>query len=97
MSNQYDETNRGAIWKNENRQSDKHPHFSGSINIDGKDYWLSGWKKAEGASDRAPLVSFSVRPKDENPSQGYQKQSVQAVEPSRQTPSPETFDDDIPW
>lgn len=95
MSNQYDETNRGAIWKNENRQSDKHPHFSGSINIDGKDYWLSGWKKAEGASDRAPLVSFSVRPKDENPSQGYQKQ---ASAPAPQAaPAVDDFEDDIPF
>jgi len=94
MSNQYDETNRGAIWKNENRQSDKHPHFSGSINIDGKDYWLSGWKKAEDASDRAPLVSFSVRPKDENPSQGYQKPAQQSTAPQA---AQDDFEDDIPF
>ena len=60
MSNQYDETNRGAIWKNENRQSDKHPHFSGSINIDGKDYQLSAWSKS---SDRAgKYLSLAIQP-----------------------------------
>jgi len=89
MSNQYDNQNRGAIWKNENRQSDKHPHFSGSINIDGKDYWLSGWKRADDASDRAPLVSFSVRPKDDNPSQSYQQSAPQKAQ--------DDFEDDIPF
>jgi len=89
MSNQYDNQNRGAIWKNENRQSDKHPHFSGSINIDGKDYWLSGWKRADDASDRAPLVSFSVRPKDDNPSQSYQQSAPQKAQ--------DDFADDIPF
>ena len=78
--NQHDNTNRGAIWRNENRKSDKHPHFSGSINIDGKDFWLSGWKRADDASDRAPLVSFSVRPKDDNPSQSYQQSAPQKAQ-----------------
>lgn len=88
----YDDTNnnRGAIWKNTNRSSENHPHFSGSINIDGKDYWLSGWKRKEDASDRAPLVSFSVRPKDNHPSQGYQKQA-----PVQQ--ANDDFEDSIPF
>ena len=89
MSNQYDNTNRGAIWRNDNRQSDKHPHFSGSINVDGKEYWLSGWKRADDAGDRAPLVSFSVRPKDENPSQSYQQSAPQKAQ--------DDFSDDIPF
>ena len=89
MSNQYDNHNRGAIWRNDNRQSDKHPHFSGSINIDGKDFWLSGWKRADDASDRAPLVSFSVRPKDDNPSQNYQQSAPQKAQ--------DDFSDDIPF
>jgi len=61
---EFDNTNRGAIWNNDQKKTDKHPDFSGSINVDGKEYWLSGWKKKDGQSDRAPLVSFSVRPKD---------------------------------
>lgn len=91
MSNQHDNVNRGAIWKNENKQSENHPDFSGSINVDGKEFWLSGWRKKADASDRAPLVSFSVRPKDANPSNNYQKPA--------QAPAPKAdeFGDDIPW
>lgn len=62
---QYDNTNRGALWINDRKQSDKHPDLSGSINIDGKDYWISGWTKKPGSNPRAPEVSVSVRPVEE--------------------------------
>ena len=61
---EYDNNNRGALWNNDRKQTDKHPDLSGSIMIDGKEYWVSGWKKKPGQSDRAPIVSLSVRPKD---------------------------------
>lgn len=63
----FDETNRGSIWKNEKKEKDTHPDFTGSLNVDGKDYWVSAWKRKEGASDRAPALSFSVKRKDGKP------------------------------
>ena len=39
----YDNTNSGMMARNENRKTDKHPEFSGSINVEGTDYWLSAW------------------------------------------------------
>ena len=89
MSNEYDNVNRGAVWKNENKKSENHPDFSGSINIEGREFWLSGWRKKSDASDRAPLVSFSVRPKDDNPSQSYQQSAPQKAQ--------DDFEDDIPF
>jgi hypothetical protein len=29
--------------RNERRTTDKHPEFSGSINVEGVEYWLSAW------------------------------------------------------
>jgi hypothetical protein len=29
--------------RNERRTTDKHPEFSGSINVEGVDYWVSAW------------------------------------------------------
>lgn len=66
----YDNTNRGSIWKNDKKEKDTHPDFTGSINVEGKDYWLNGWKRKEGAPAKAPAMSFTVRPKesrDRNP------------------------------
>lgn len=38
----YDETNRGTLYKNENKK-DKQPDYRGKINIKGIDYRISAW------------------------------------------------------
>ena len=83
---QYDNTNRGAIWKNEKKETDKHPDFTGSINVDGHDYWLSGWRRPEGASSKAPAMKFQIKRKDGKPQQAETRQSTRA-----------DMDDEIPF
>lgn len=61
---QYDNTNRGAIWKNEDKQDDKHPDFKGSINVNATEYWLSAWKRKDGAAAKSPVLTFRVQPKE---------------------------------
>ena len=63
----YDNTNRGAIWKNDDKREDNHPDFKGSLNVDGREYWVSAWKRKEGAPAKAPALSFSVKPKEAQP------------------------------
>lgn len=62
---QYDNTNRGAIWPNEKKEKDTHPDFTGSLNVEGKEYWVSAWRKSAGAKSGSPVMSFSIKPKDE--------------------------------
>lgn len=82
----YDNTNRGALFKNDRKESDSHPDLSGKINVDGKEYWLSGWtKRNEDGSFK--VLSLSVKAKEER---GSDRQA-----PPRQAP-PQDFDD-IPW
>ena len=57
----YDNTNRGVLFPNDRKETDKHPDFKGSINVEGREYWLSGWKKQ---GKKGPLVSLSVQPKE---------------------------------
>jgi hypothetical protein len=59
-----DNTNRGAIWKNDDKQNDKHPDFKGSLNVGGVEYWVSAWKRRADQSAKAPALSFSIKPKD---------------------------------
>lgn len=61
---EYDNTNRGSIWKNEKKTTDKHPDFTGSLNVDGVEFWVSAWKRKEGQSQKAPALSFQIKPKD---------------------------------
>lgn len=34
-----------SLFKNDRKTTDSHPDYTGSILIDGKEYWISGWKK----------------------------------------------------
>jgi uncharacterized protein (DUF736 family) len=59
---EFDNTNRGSLFKNDKKTEEKHPDMSGSINIDGTEYWISGWKKQ--SKQGANFLSLSVRPKE---------------------------------
>lgn len=59
---QYDNTNRGALFKNDRKEKDSHPDYKGSINVDGVDYWLSAWLK-EG--QKGKFFSMSIQPKEQ--------------------------------
>lgn len=102
MTGNYDNTNRGSIWRNERKETDGHPDFTGSLNVDGKDYWVSAWKRKEGASDRAPALSFTVKPKDGQPMERSRsnaaKDDTRTVHARSRVPqSAPSFDDDVPF
>lgn len=65
---QHNNENRGAIWKNDDKQTDNHPDFKGSLNVNGQEFWVSAWKRKEGANPKAPALSFTVKPKEEQQS-----------------------------
>ena len=88
--------NRGGLWKNENKQTDSHPDFKGSITVDGKQYWLSGWKRSPDANPAAPALSVAVTPKEAQPQQQATADQY-AAQKGFQMPSNNNFDDDIPF
>lgn len=59
---EYSNTNKGTLGKARERKTDKHPEYTGKINVEGRDYWLSGWVR-EGKDGK--FFSLSVKPKDE--------------------------------
>jgi uncharacterized protein (DUF736 family) len=46
----YDNTNTGAIFKNE-KKADNHPDFKGKINVEGKEYEVAVWLKTSKAGN----------------------------------------------
>jgi hypothetical protein len=62
---EYSNENKGIIGKNNRKTQDNHPDLSGSINVNGHDFWLSGWKKT--GKDGNTFYSLSVKPKDGKP------------------------------
>lgn len=64
MSKQYDNTNTGVLFKNDRKEKDTHPDYTGNINADGKEYWLNAWVK-DGKNGK--YFSFSLKAKDAKP------------------------------
>ena len=84
---QYDNTNRGSLFKNDKKTEEKHPDLNGSINIDGVDYWISGWSKVSKGGQK--FISLSVRQK--------QEQTRQSSKPTTKAKAEDFGNDDIPW
>jgi uncharacterized protein (DUF736 family) len=59
---EYDDTDRGALFRNTKKETEKHPDHTGSLNVGGVDYWLSAWVRESKAGQK--YFSLSVRPKD---------------------------------
>lgn len=76
MGGKFDDRNRGSIWTNKKKREGKQdPDFTGSLNVDGKDYWVAAWKRKTDAREGAPALSFSVKAKDGNPQESIPKAS----------------------
>lgn len=63
MAIEWDNTNRGALFTNKRKEKDTHPSFTGRLNVDGKEYWLSAWGKTSKAGEK--FLSLSVAPVEE--------------------------------
>ena len=75
---EYSNENRGVLFKNDDKQSDKHPDYKGSINIDGVEYWLSSWIKTSKQGNK--FMSLSVQPKQAAKPAKQAKQAPQVVD-----------------
>ena len=59
---QYDPTNRGALFSNRDKKtSENFPDYGGSLNVDGKEYFISAWLKD---GPKGKFMSLSVKPKE---------------------------------
>jgi hypothetical protein len=58
----YETNMRGTLGKNDRRETDNQPEYTGKCEIDGKMYWISAWVK-EGQGGRK-FFSLSFKPQD---------------------------------
>ena len=66
----YDNTNSGMLSRNDRKEKETHPDFKGSINVEGREFWLSAWVKEGkpgGKMEGKKFFSLSVSPKDQAP------------------------------
>lgn len=97
---QYDNTNRGALFINDRKEQDSHPDLKGSINVGGKDYWLSAWNRD---TAKGPVISISIQPKDGAGQVAAKAENAKReAQGSRHAPRPDNdgapfIDDDFPF
>ena len=86
---QYDNTNKGALFKNTRREKETHPEYTGSLNVDGHDYWLSAWVKG---GKNGKFFSLSVKRKD-----GTDARPDAAPRPALDARQAAPLDDEVPF
>ena len=89
----FDPTNRGALFKNERKEKDTQPDYTGSLNVGGVEFFLDAWLKT--AESGRKFMSVSVKRKDKQPEAPAPK-----APPQRQAPARSGFDDmdsDVPF
>lgn len=82
----FDNTNRGVLFTNKKRKSENSPAFTGRININGVDHWISAWGKTVGKGERQGEKFLSL--------------SVEKIQPKNDPAGPasfDDFDDEIPF
>lgn len=84
----YDNDGSGVLFTNKKKEKETEPDYTGTIEIDGKDYWLSAWINVGKETSRIPGEKFmSLKA---NIKEAYQPKSPVRKEG-------EDFDDDIPF
>lgn len=82
---EFNNENTGALFVNKKKETEKHPDRTGTINVDGVDYWLSGWLKK--AKDGSQYLSLAVKLKEQKNSAPEKKHSAPK----------DDFPDDLPF
>lgn len=91
MSQPYDNTNKGVLFRNDQKRNDKDPDYRGNLNANGVEFWLSGWIRTPKDPNKKKFIGFSIKPKVE---------PLPTTQPSSfsQKPEPaESADEDIPF
>lgn len=82
----YDNTNRGVLFKADKQGNESRPDYSGSVNVEGVEYFFSGWIKTAGPNAKNPGSKFL--------SVAVEKKRVQ---PGSAPPAPSFDDSDVPF
>lgn len=83
MSN-YDNNNTGALFKNDRKEHDKQPDYTGSCEVDGVEYYMSAWIRE--SKNGKKFFSLAYTAKD-NQARPAKKVAAQTVD----------IDDDLPF
>ena len=68
---EFDNTNRGSLFKNDKKTTEQMPDYKGQINVNGEEFWINAWLKT--SKQGTKFMSLSVSPKDRQVSEPTRK------------------------
>ena len=97
MSN-FDNTNSGVLFKNKNKKKDTHADYNGTINVNGKEYWLNAWIKEAGEKAENPGQKFfSLSVQEKKPKSGGTAKTNPESGPDGSSDKTDFVDSEIPF
>ena len=86
----HDNTNRGALFRNDKQGNEKRPDYRGKLDVEGREYKLSAWirEKKDGSGK---FMSLSIEPVDPPPPSAHQQAKQNAYQQNAED------GDDIPF
>jgi uncharacterized protein (DUF736 family) len=85
----FDDTNRGVLFKNNDKTDDKHADYRGNVNVEGTEFWLDAWINT--AQSGVKYMSLRLKPKTAAP------KSAAVGATKKQAGGGVPFDDDVPF
>jgi hypothetical protein len=84
----YDKTNRGVLFKNNDKESPKHADYKGNVNVNGEEFWLDAWVNESKAGMK--YMSLLLKPKKKT-------EAAEAEKKAGVTLPDADMDDEIPF
>lgn len=63
---EYDNDMRGVLFRNRRKRKESQPDFTGSAEIDGVEFWISGWQNTSKQGVKFMSLAFNVKQDDES-------------------------------
>ena len=84
----------GSIFLNRKREKDSHPNLTGSGMVNGKEVWISGWRKIDKNGDE--WISLAFKEKEPRREEAPQQRREEQRPVDRAIPKLD-FNDEVPF
>jgi hypothetical protein len=89
MTQQQAKDNSGALFKNDRRETDNHPHMKGKALVNGRWHWVSAWTKTpQAGGDRYQSLAFTEMTDEQAAKYGGHLAGGTAVDDALRRPAP---------
>lgn len=93
MPQQFDTRNRGSLFKNDKKESEKHPDYTGPGDVNGVEVRMAAWMRTSKKGTRYMSIAFT--PAEEQAQ--FDRQAQQQAQPQRQQQGWDDDSDSLPF